>query len=87
MKLCIEQVFENFSSCRNNLRNRALLRNFKNLQPIVSNKARLSEKWLILQRFSEIYQPLRAVAESESSTLTMKFTPEFKDMVSKFAGN
>ena len=85
LKECIDQVYTTLSSCRKNIRSRALLRNQTILQLIISNKTRCSGKCLILEKFCQIYESLKSVAESDTPNVPMNLSPNFRDSMSRYS--
>ena len=78
LKFCIDSVHKTISDCRSKPRNRAMLRNLNALVPRFDSNTRWSRKYLMLERFSRIYDSLCEVAETEESTVAMNLTLTFK---------
>lgn len=60
-------------------------RNITALWSIVYNNTRWSGKCYLLRQFCRIYDPLRTVAKSEGSPVTINLISTFKTEVSRFA--
>ena len=84
LKQCIESVHKTMSDCKTKIRNRAMLQNISSFTPILECKTRWSGKYLMLKRFTQIYDQLRQVAEDERSTVAMNLTSEFKSDTGRY---
>lgn len=86
LKLCIESVHETMRSCKQSIKNAALLRNLTPLAPTIQNKTRWSGIDQMMLRWIRLHQELIEVANDPSSRgVTMNDSPAFLRSVKKFS--
>eukprot|EP00171_Calliarthron_tuberculosum_P005814 IDg5814t1 len=74
----VNSIQKTMTSCKNGLKNSALLRNISDLAPVLNNETRWTSTHNMLQRFNRIRESLLSVAADPDSTLTMNRSISFK---------
>lgn len=80
----LEKVHDTMSDCKRRITNRSMLRNLTDLSPVIANATRWSGKYLMLQRFVDLYDTLVEVVEAEGSTVRMDKSAGFLQQVKCF---
>ena len=82
----LNSVHGTMLSCKQKLRNGALLRNLTDLKPIIHNQTRWSGKYYMMERFLRIRDELLEVSKDHGSNVDINSTIAFRDKCFKYAG-
>lgn len=72
------------TSCKNGLKNRALLRNISDLAPVLNNETRWTSTHNMLKRYNRIREKLISVAKEPDSTFILNRSTSFKSDAEMF---
>ncbi len=79
MNAVINEIHNVMKSCKTKLRNRAVLRNVSDLNPVLNNETRWSSTRNMILRYNRIRSELVQVSLSDESNLEMNVSTTFKN--------
>jgi len=85
LKTALNSVHETMLSCKQKLKNSALLRNLTDLKPIIHNQTRWSGKFYMMQRFLRIRTELIEISNDDRSDIVVNSSNGFRAKCEKFS--
>lgn len=80
----IDSILGTMKDCKVKLKNRALLRNLSDLNPVLNNKTRWSSTYHMISRFNKLRDALINMTDSEDSNFQLDHRITFKNKVERY---